>query len=241
MIVEVKKEEKMETLLKSKKIKADERWYPTSIEIYKSYLKMDYAVKDSYLIKRNIAYNLQYLEYLEKQLKELELSNVLYGMTCKSYVIVGMGIIEGLFTYLLKSKNLWNMNEWESVKVIKSNENELYDKKVKIQTEIFEKVNAYEMRMDLDSMIKKVESKNLLEIEHSSFPALKKLRTLRNRVHLQLGENHSDNDYNNFGFEEKELMGRILYTILTTEEFCVNVKACKNYEFLKINFRDKNK
>lgn len=226
----------METLLKKNKSK--DRWYPTNLNIYKSYLKIDTKVKDGYLIKRNIAYNLQYLEYLEKQLKELELSSVLYVMTCKSYIVVGMGIIEGLFTNLLKSKKLWNTNEWESIKVIKSNENCLYDKKVKVQTEIFEKVNSYEMRMDLDSMIKKVESKKLLTIEHSNFPAIKKLRTLRNRVHLQLGEHHSDNDYNNFGYSEKKMMGRILYTILTTNEFCVNVKSCRNYVFLKNNFKD---
>lgn len=225
----------METLLKSRKLKANQRWYPIAIDIYKIYLKIDSTVEDGYLIKRNIAYNLQYLEYLEKQLKELELSNVLYGMTCKMYIIVGMGIIEGLFTNLLKSNKLWNTNEWESVKIIKSNENELYGKKIKVQTEILEQVNAYEMRMDLDSMIKKVESKNLLKIEHTNFPVIKKLRALRNRVHLQLGANHSDNDYNNFGFEEKKMMGGILYTLLTTEEFCVNPKACKNYEFLKIN------
>ncbi len=77
-----------------------------------------------------------------------------------------------------------------------------------------------------------------MKIEHSNFPVIKKLRTLRNRVHLQLGEHHSDNDYNNFGYEEKEMMGRILYTILTTEEFCSNIKYCKNYEFLKVNFRN---
>jgi len=226
----------METLLKKNKSK--DRWYPINLNIYKSYLKIDTKVKDGHLIKRNIAYNLQYLEYLEKQLRELDLSSVLYVMTCKSYIVVGMGIIEGLFSNLLKSRNLWNMNEWESVKVIKSNENDLDGKKVKVQTEILKKVNAYEMRMDLDSMIKKVESKNLLKIEHSNFPVIKKLRALRNRVHLQLGEHHSDNDYNNFGYNEKRMMGRILYTILTTNEFCVNVESCKNYEFLKINFED---
>lgn len=228
----------METLLKSRKIKSNERWYPRMLEDYKNNLKIDITIKDGSLIKRNIAYNLQYLEYLEKQLKELELSTVLYKMICKSYIIVGMGIIEGLFINLLKSKKLWNMNEWESVKVIKTNENELYGKKVKVQTEIFEKVNAYEMQMNLDSMLKRIESKKLLKIDHSNFPVIKKLRSLRNKVHLQLGEHHSDNDYNNFGFKEKEMMGRILYTLLTTDEFCVNAKTCKNYEFLKINFRD---
>lgn len=49
-----------------------------------------------------------------------------------------------------------------------------------METGFFEKVEPYEMRMDLDSMIKKVEAKKLLSIEHENFPALKRLRDLRN-------------------------------------------------------------
>lgn len=81
---------------------------------------------------------------------------------------------------------------------------------------------------------------NLLKIEHSNFPTIKKLRSLRNKVHLQLGECHTDNDYNNFGIKEKEMMGRILYTILMTEEFCEDIKHCRNYEFLKVNFESES-
>lgn len=89
------------------------------------------------------------------------------------------------------------------------------------------------MRMDLDSMIKKIEKKHLLSIDHNAFPALKTLRELRNRVHLQIGDGPYDHDYNCFGSEEIQKMRKILYTILTTPEFCNNITA---FDFIKESY-----
>ena len=94
---------------------------------------------------------------------------------------------------------------------------------IKVETKLFKRVQPHEMRMDLDSMIKKVEKKRLLTIDHNVFPALKKLRELRNRVHLQSGEGAYDHDYNSIGFAEIQMMRRILYAILTTPELCSRV------------------
>lgn len=88
------------------------------------------------------------------------------------------------------------------------------------------------MRMDLDSMIKKVEKKRLLTIEHEVFPALKRLRELRNRVHLHIGENQYDHDYNKFTYNDIVMMKEILYTILTCKELCNNSSV---FEFLNEN------
>lgn len=210
-----------------------QRWYPTAIDRYRTYIKLDMTIEGSEQLRNNIAYNLQYLEYIQKQQDELNLSTVIYVMLCKSYIISGMGIIEGLFTNLLKSRGLWNLTDWESKGRIKSNESIIDGKKIKIETEIFEKVDAYEMRMDLDSMIKKIESKKLLSIEHKNFPMLKKLRSLRNRVHLQQTNDRFDTDYHNFSYEEKNEMGDILYTILTDEIFCTLPQYSEIFEFLK--------
>lgn len=210
-----------------------ERWYPTSIEKYKTYIKLDMKIKGSEELRKNIAYNLQYLEYIKKQQDELKLSEVIYVMLCKSYIISGMGIIEGLFTNLLKSKDFWNKTTWQSIGIIKSNENKFEEKTIKIETEIFEKIDEYEMRMDLDSIIKKIESRKILTIEHKNFPMLKKLRDLRNRVHLQQSNNRFDTDYHNFSCSEKEEMGNILYAVLTNEIFCSLPQHSEIYDFLR--------
>ena len=213
----------MDTLIEKNQV--TDRWYPQSIETYKLGIKIPYDTEENRRLNSNFSYSMQYIEYLEKQLAELKLSGVLLTMIYKSYIITGMGIVELLFTYLLKSTGKWNKTEWKEVTCLKSNPFVYDGKNVKSETILYEKVSEYEMRMDLDSMIKKIEKRHLLTIDHNVFPALKLLRELRNRVHLQTGENAYDHDYNNFGFEEIQMMRRILYSVLTTPELCNRAKV----------------
>ncbi len=204
-----------------------ERWYPQSVDFYKSSIKILNYSPENQRLRSNFAYSMQYIEYLEKQLGELKLSTVLITMLYKTYIITGMGIIELLFVYLLKHNELWNQTEWEEYAEFKSNPKEIEDITIKSETKLYKKVPPYDMRMDLDSMIKKVEKKHLLSIDHDVFPALKRLRELRNRVHLQLGEDAYDHDYNSINFNEIQTMRQILYTILTAPEICNNKAAFK--------------
>ena len=209
----------MQTLLKNS---GQGRWYPESIFSYKNSIIIKGSYDEIGHIKSNFAYSMQYIEYLEKQISDLQLSSVLITMVYKSYIITGMGIIEALFTNLLRSTGYWNMADWKEYATVSSNPRPIDGKQIKVETRMLEKVKSYEMRMDLDSMIKKIESKKLLSIEHSTFPALKKLRELRNRVHLQVGEHATDHDYNKFNYDAIQMMRKILYTILTCDEFCNN-------------------
>lgn len=210
----------METLLI--KNDAPKRWYPQSVESYKSSISIPYTSDEYRRLNSNFAYSMQYIEYIEKQLDELKLSDVIATMLYKSYIITGMGIIEMLFVYLLKKAELWNTTEWQECATYLSNPRIDGDTITKVETKVYKKVPPYEMRMDLDSMIKKIEKKHVLTIDHNVFPALKHLRELRNRVHLQVGEGAYDHDYNSIGFPEIQTMRRILYAILTTPEICCN-------------------
>lgn len=221
----------METLiLKNKDVN---RWYPTSVNTYKASIKISNSTPDEQRMCSNFAYSMQYIEYIEKQLNELKLSSVLITMLYKSYIITGMGIIELLFVYLLKNKGFWNQTEWEEYAEVKANSKEINGETIKIETTLYKKVPLHDMRMDLDSMIKKIEKKKILTIDHSVFPALKKLRELRNRVHLQLGEGAYEHDYNCINFEEIQIMRRILYTILTSPELCNNANV---FKFIDANY-----
>ena len=223
----------METLIV--KNGARNRWYPQSVETYKKSIKIPYDSDENKRLNSNFAYSMQYIEYIEKQLNELKLSEVILTMLYKSYIITGMGIIELLFVYLLKSTKNWNKTEWKEYLTFVTNpiKDENNEKMIKAETKLFKRVQPYEMRMDLDSMIKKIEKRHLLTIDHNVFPALKKLRELRNRVHLQSGEGAYDHDYNSIGYEEIQMMRRILYAILTAPELCVHAEQfkfiCENY------------
>lgn len=207
------------------------KWYP--INVYDWKRAINFKSSDKKLLQSNFAYSMQYLEYLELQFDELDLPAVLKMMNIKSYIITGMGIIEGIFTDVLKTNNKWSCDEWEEYMTFESNRKKDKDSGniYKTQTSLFKMVDKFDKRMDLDSMIKKIESSKLLTIGHDDFPVMKKLRQLRNRVHLQLGDNAYDHDYNNFNDGELELMRRILYNTLTCPELCINKKL---FEFLNI-------
>lgn len=224
----------METLIT--KNGAKNRWYPKSVETYKAGIKIPYNTPENQRLNSNFAYSMQYIEYLEKQLDELTLSEVLLTMIYKSYIITGMGIIELLFVYLLHSTGNWNKSEWAEYCDIVANPKDINGVLTKIETKLYKKVPTYDMRMDLDSMIKKIEKKHILTIDHNVFPALKQLRVLRNRVHLQVGDHAFDHDYNSIGFNEIQMMRRILYSILTAPEICNKLET---FEFINISYTER--
>ena len=105
-----------------------------------------------------------------------------------------------------------------------------------VKTEILKKVPDYEMRMDLDALIQILNHHHeALGVDHLVYPALKRLKTLRNRVHLQMLESNTDHDYNAFDYSVKEEMGSILYTILTSN---MVTELPHVFEFLKVNVHD---
>ena len=209
------------------------RWYPQAIETYKAGIKIPYDTPENRRLNSNFAYSMQYIEYLEKQLAELSLSEVVKKMVYKSYIITGIGIVELLLVYRLRSTDNWNTTEWEKYCEFSANPKVIGTSTVKSVTTIYTKVSPHDMRMDLDSMIKKAEGKRILTIDHNVFPALKKLRELRNRVHLQSGEGALDHDYNRIGLEEIQMMRRILYAVLTAPELCNNTTT---FEFINKSY-----
>ena len=217
----------METLIIKNDVR--QRWYPQPIDTYKMGIKIPNDTPENRRLLSNFAYSMQYVEYLEKQLAELSLSEVLKKMVFKSYIITGMGIIELLLFYCLRSTGNWNTTEWKEFGELSANPKEINGELVKVVTTMYNKVETQDMRMDLDSMIKRAEKKRILTIDHSVFPALKKLRELRNRVHLQSGEGAFDHDYNSIGIDEIQMMRRILYSVLITPEICSHTAT---FEFI---------
>jgi hypothetical protein len=217
----------MESLIK--KNESTKRWYPQSVDDYKQSIKIPCDTDENKRLNSNFAYSMQYIEYIEKQLDELKLSKVLLTMLYKSYIITGMGIVELLFVYILKSTGNWNQTEWHEFDTFKSNPVNNNGNSYKTETILYKKVPLYDMRMDLDSMIKRIEKKHILTIDHSAFPVLKKLRELRNKVHLQTGDTAYDHDYNSFGIDEIQMMRRILYIVLTAPELC---NEAKTFDFI---------
>ncbi len=157
----------MKTLINEFKYK--NRWYPQPIDWYKDNLKILSSSAENERIICNFAYNMQYIEFIEKELTDLKLSSVILTMLYKTYIITSMGIIESLFSYLLKEKGQWKVSCWDEICTFQANEKVIDSEQYMIKNILCKKCEPKKIRMDLDSMIKKVESKNLLNIDHSIF------------------------------------------------------------------------
>ena len=92
----------MESLLQCKNIDCS-RWYPYSINAYRNDVSQGIFGSLDYYYRSNIAYNLQYLEYLELQLRELNVSSVIRAMIFKNFIITAASIIEIVFYHLAKA------------------------------------------------------------------------------------------------------------------------------------------
>lgn len=222
-----------ETLLKKNDIKTSERWYPQPVSTYQEALKLDYSIDNCNALSKNLAYSLQYLEFLEKEIDELALSSVLMTLLIKTYIIIGMSILEGIFVNIVKSHGWWKRTTLESLGTTTANETRFGAEKYVIRSEILKKVPEYDLQMDLNSLIQVLSHHHdALKIHHDIYPALRRLKNLRNRVHLQMIESSTDHDYNAFGYSDKIEMGAILYEILTSSMVSRNPKA---FAFLEKN------
>ena len=93
------------TLIKSNAIKSRDRWYPVSVDKFRNgFGELFDSAECRHPLVDNLAYNLQYLQFSEKEFSELELSSVIYSMLVKTYVITGVSIIEAIFFLIIRKE-----------------------------------------------------------------------------------------------------------------------------------------
>lgn len=224
---------KFETLIKGNAPKNhEEKWYPSPIKDYQDVFLMDTDTPENYMLLKNICYNMQYLEFLNKELDELELSAVLRPMTIKYFVITGMSVLEGLFTYIVKSNGYWKTIKEDRVAQTESNSANINGQTYKIVTQFIQPVEARPVdEIPLRQLIDILDKHHkLLKIDYTLYPKLQKIRDLRNCIHLTASINNTETNYALFTDAIKDNMSSILYSILTSENIC---KPTEIFDFLK--------
>ena len=136
---------------------AKSRWYPIPIRIWhaviESFSSAGVNLISDKRVAQNLAYNLQYLQYLEQTLIELSLSDVLERQTIKSYVIGAIGSVECLLFHLNrasggKESRLSRIIKRVSEKELLGKASHRY-KELNRFRELRNKVHIYEQRDDL--------------------------------------------------------------------------------------------
>ena len=233
-------ENRLESLLISKKLKSEDRWYPVRLDNFKNLIKKGSLSNMDDEIRRNIGYSMQYLQFLDLQIKDLVMSGVIETMVYKNYVITSVSIIESLFEEIIRFNNLQSTDYYEvQGKFIDSNEfidtDGIYKK---IRTQILVKLDKpKEIQMKFDDIIKKIKNRNrnkkILNVDHNVILALDRFRKLRNKVHLSNIEEGRTN-WHEFSNKEYVTVKFLLRSILTAEEL-QNADEHECIEFLKLN------
>jgi len=224
------------TLKGSKKI-----WYPARVNSLDSYLSVlikeniyfNYSQVSS--LKKNISYNLQYVEFLNRIIKDIDLSSVLFTQNIKIFVICSASIVEAIFHYIVVSNGKEAKTDWKSYKS-KTNNNEFDVKgdKFKTVTDIYIKVSPpIPESMTFHSLCKKIEDNKMLgDVRGDLYKEISYIRKLRNKIHIQGIQNSTDTDWWTFDNSELNLMKRVLYGVLTSPVFS-NSSQSSLFNYLK--------
>jgi hypothetical protein len=163
---------------------------------------------------------LQYLEFVDRCLEDLHLSDVISRQNIKTFVIVSSSIIEALFFYLLRSEGRAAKTPWQSVIKIPGRE---FTSPKGVQSradiEIFQKGKELYEEMTFNQMCQKVESKKLVKLSNEFYKKLPYLRNLRNRVHVHILKDHLDTDYLKISRKDLTISKSVLLLLLTSELF----------------------
>ena len=108
-----------------------ERLYDSGIVGNKSFNR-------NYELVKNLSYNTQYLEFLNKALKE-EIHATLRIEFIKTFVIIGISIVESILYYFIKSEGLQKKDEFVEMVTITSNEKTVDETILKVETTIYKK------------------------------------------------------------------------------------------------------
>lgn len=213
-------------------------WDVKSVTLYDNFFESGIQENEqfhrTYDLIKNLSYNVQYLEFISKAIKQ-DIHSIILTELIKTFVITGISIIESILYYVTKSKKLHKTTEYEEITIVNSNEKKVNGVFIKVETRLLKKLNkSKETEMSLDSMLKKTESYKLLGNDESVYKQLNHLRKLRNKIHLYLIEENLDHDYNNFKNKEIELMKKSLEKVFFSDFFNLNNDVKKElFNFLK--------
>lgn len=207
-----------------------DKWHPTPVSHYEKALSTDAFKGFGKETRKNIAYSIQYLEFIQKELDELHLHNIIEMQLMKTYIIAAMGIIEAIFLHLVRKSGFYKKEEWIQERSIHTNvfNDNGTDKKHIITTSARLK-KPVEGEMDFEFLINKIQDKKLIDLSHKAFPHLKALKRIRNKVHLQIAKNGFETDYYSISKNDYLMMRYLLCIILKNKKLGTQNSTCLSF------------
>jgi hypothetical protein len=213
-------------------------WYPTSISRLEAYLGKYIEQGHGYVhvlqLKKDVAYNLQYLEFQDRVVQDIKLSSVLLTQSIKTMVLVSTSIIESILHFILIRTGNHKTTEWVEKHKFIGNEKKLNGERIRIDTVIHQKLDSkINKHMTFDSMIKCANSKKLLGKNKLMYEKLEVLRILRNRIHLQVTDDRTGTDWTTFFKKNIDETYIVLYSIMVSSLFSPNKEEKEYFAFMQ--------
>lgn len=222
------------TLLKSKNLKYEEKWCPSTVDKFEKILLSNILSSKNSGVISNICYSMQYLQYICFQIEQLNLHNIILLLLYKNFIIISMSIIEAIFYLVLQEKKLENYEERELIKKIKGNKTKIGDKYYIFDIDLYCLSEPQKVQMTFDTMIKKMKSNNILSSNPKIYKYLNKYRDSRNNVHLQNAITKHKSDFWQYQKGDYYVVKYMLYKILTDVNLFMADKNAECIKFLKL-------
>jgi hypothetical protein len=187
---------------------------------------------------RNLAYSLQYLEYLANWLRRRGRAGNIHGSVLthlqKTFIIFSMSVIESVLWYVIRRSGHQKTLGWKQIQELTSNPKLLGGDQIRSRVLLEKMIDPPgEVEMTLDQMSKKAESKRLLGVDTAVYAQLHHLRGLRNRVHIHSAQHDKDTDWWAISPDEVDKMKRTLHAVLTCDVFAASAGKVVLLDFLR--------
>lgn len=228
----------METMVRKNNIVSADRWSPFPVSVFVKQLKSGTLSNMKEAQVRNIAYSLQYLQFIELELKELKLHTVIAKHLFKTFIITAMSIIEVIFDYIVQMNGKQDTKEWQETE-LGTNEIEHNGKQCKCKVVIMEKLPKPEtVEMKFYKLIDLVEQHRLIPFRTKGYKDLRILKDIRNKIHLSANE-MKDSDYYAVNETYYLFAKQYLYFILTNPG--IGDPTTNVFDFLKLSEDESSK
>ena len=149
-------------------------------------------------------------------------------------IIVGCGIVESLLHFLLTANGHYATTDWELVDVAPGNPKKLDGETRKIDAHIDRQMGSPQPKqMTFAAMIRKSESKKVLGSDGTVYAKLRRLRPLRNKVHLKEIGDFNDTDWHSFNWSDACSMAQGLHAKFTSNVFRPSAAQRGYFEYLE--------
>lgn len=225
----------LETMVNKNNIVYRERWSPICVSCFENPLK-EGNIGLSSAEAKNIAYSLQYLQFVQLELNELHLHNIVEQQLWKTYIITAMAIIECIFNSIVKKNGKQLINEWSEGIELDTNEIVQNNITKKCKVIMYEKLQTpIDVEMKFFQLIDIVEKKRLISFRTKGYEDLRTLKNIRNRIHLSASE-MNDTDYYKIEKGHYLLSRRYLYFVITNEKLYSSPQT--SFDFIKLSEKE---